>query len=160
IRKLLPMVRILPAAKLYDIQGCPIARKRHDALRSRPFSKHSHGGVQCFRSIYLIVHCVSDSGRREGAMAPEHQLTFGPFRLETAQGGLWHGDHPVPLRPRALAMLRYLAAHPGRLVTKAEVQQHVWAGTHVTPTVLRVCVRDIRLALGDAALAPRYLVTV
>jgi predicted ATPase len=57
-------------------------------------------------------------------------------------------------------MLRYLAAHPGRLVTKAEVQQHVWAGTHVTPNVLRVCVREIRVALGDAAGAPRYLVTV
>ena len=75
-------------------------------------------------------------------MAPEHQLTFGPFRLETPQGGLWRGDHLIPLRPRSLAMLRYLAAHPGRLVTKAEVQQHVWAGTHVTPTVLRVCAGD------------------
>ena len=93
-------------------------------------------------------------------MAHEHQLTFGPFRLETPQGGLWRGDHLIPLRPRSLAMLRYLAAHPGRLVTKAEVQQHVWAGTHVTPNVLRVCVREIRLALGDAAVAPRYLVTV
>jgi hypothetical protein len=32
-------------------------------------------------------------------MAPEHQLTFGPFRLETPQGGLWRGDHLIPLRP-------------------------------------------------------------
>ena len=93
-------------------------------------------------------------------MTQEHQLTFGPFRLETPQGGLWRGDHLVPLRPRSLAMLRYLATHPGRLVTKAEVQQHVWAGTYVTPGVLRVCVREIRVALGDAAEAPRYLVTV
>jgi hypothetical protein len=93
-------------------------------------------------------------------MAPEHQLTFGPFRLETPQGGLWRGDQMLALRPRALAMLRYLAAHPGRLVTKAEVQQHVWAGTYITPTVLRVCVREIRVALGDAAAALRYLVTV
>src|SRR5262249_19074084 len=90
-----------------------------------------------------------DHVERAGTMAPEHQLTFGPFRLETPQGGLWRGDHLIPLRPRSLAMLRYLAAHPGRLVTKAEVQQHVWAGTHVTPTVLRVCVREIRVALGD-----------
>jgi DNA-binding winged helix-turn-helix (wHTH) protein len=93
-------------------------------------------------------------------MPAEHQLTFGPFRLETPQGGLWRGDHVIPLRPRSLAMLRYLAAHPGRLVTKAEVQQQVWAGTHVTPGVLRVCVREIRVALGDAAGAPRYLITV
>src|SRR5262245_42221363 len=93
-------------------------------------------------------------------MASEPQLTFGPFRLEPPPGGLWHGDQLIPLRPRSLAMLRYLAAHPGRLVTKAEVQQHVWAGTHVTPNVLRVCVREIRVALDDSAAAPRYLATV
>jgi DNA-binding winged helix-turn-helix (wHTH) protein len=55
-------------------------------------------------------------------MEPEHQITFGPFRLETPQGPLWRGDHHIPLRPRSLALLHYLAAHPGRLVTKAEVQ--------------------------------------
>src|SRR5262245_60056805 len=93
-------------------------------------------------------------------MGSDHQLTFGPFRLEMPQGCLWRGDQMLALRPRSLAMLRYLAAHPGRLVTKAEVQQHVWAGTHVTPNVLRVCVREIRVALGDSAVAPRYLVTV
>src|SRR5215510_15044092 len=93
-------------------------------------------------------------------MAEEHSITFGPFRLEPSPGRLWCGNQLIPLRPRSLAMLQYLAAHPGRLVTKAEVQQHVWAGTHVTPTVLRVCVREIRVALGDAAEAPRYLVTV
>ena len=71
-------------------------------------------------------------------MPAEHQLTFGPFRLETPQGGLWRGDHLIPLRPRSLAMLRYLAAHPGRLVTKAELRRHVWADTHVTDTALRV----------------------
>jgi hypothetical protein len=57
-------------------------------------------------------------------------------------------------------MLRYLLAHPGRLVTKAELRQHVWAGTHVADTVLQVCVQEIRAALGDTAAAPRYLETV
>ena len=93
-------------------------------------------------------------------MEPEHQIAFGPFRLETTPGRLWRGDQVIPLRPRSLAMLRYLVAHPGRLVTKAEVQQHVWAGTHVSDSVLRVSVKEIRAALGDAAVAPRYLETV
>ena len=93
-------------------------------------------------------------------MAPEHQIAFGPFRLEVTPGRLWREDHVIPLRPRSLAMLRYLVAHPGRLVTKAEVQQHVWAGTHVSDSVLRASVKEIRKALGDAAMAPRYLETV
>ena len=70
------------------------------------------------------------------------------------------GEQSIALRPQSLAMLRYLVAHPGRLVTKAELRQHVWAGTHVTDTVLRVSVHEIRQALGDAVAAPRYLETV
>ena len=93
-------------------------------------------------------------------MDQEHAIAFGPFRLETPPGRLWQGDQVLPLRPRSLAMLAYLVAHPGRLVTKAEVQQHVWGGTHVTASVLRVSVHEIRAALGDAAQAPRYLETV
>ncbi|HET8647609.1 MAG TPA: AAA family ATPase, partial [Vicinamibacteria bacterium] len=38
--------------------------------------------------------------------------------------------------------------------------QHVWGGTHVSDTVLRVCVQEIRAALGDTAAAPQYLETV
>ncbi len=93
-------------------------------------------------------------------MPPENHVTFGPFRLDVTQGQLWRGAQVLALRRRSLAMLCYLAEHPGRLVTKAELRQHVWAGTHVTDTVLRVCVQEIRAVLGDAADAPRYLATV
>src|SRR4030095_5595589 len=93
-------------------------------------------------------------------MTQEHHLTFGPFRLETTQARLWRGEQLIPLRPRTGAVLRYLAEHPGRLVTKTELRQHVWAGMHVTDTVLRVCIREIRAALADAVAAPQYLQTV
>ena len=93
-------------------------------------------------------------------MADEHDITFGPFRLEMPHGRLWRGAQSIALRPRSRAMLRYLVEHPGRLVTKAELHQQVWAGTHVTDAVLRVSVKEIRRALGDSAVAPRYLETV
>jgi len=93
-------------------------------------------------------------------MVEEHLITFGPFRLETIQSHLWRGEQAIPLRHRTFAMLRYLAEHPGRLVTKDELRQHIWADTHVTDTVLRVCIREIRAALGDVAEAPQYLQTI
>src|SRR5262245_11146103 len=93
-------------------------------------------------------------------MRLEHHLVFGPFHLDLTPACLWRGEQSVALRPRTLAMLCYLAAHPDRLVTKAELRHHVWAGAHVTDTVLRVCVQEIRAALGDAAAAPQYLETV
>jgi DNA-binding winged helix-turn-helix (wHTH) protein len=92
---------------------------------------------------------------------PAHTFdAFDAFRLEPPPGGLWRGDVRIALRRRPLAVLRYLVAHAGRLVTKAELRQHVWGGTHVSDTVLRVCVQEIRAALGDAAAAPQYLETV
>ena len=93
-------------------------------------------------------------------MEQEPPIAFGPFHLDSPPGSLWQGKQAIALRPQSLAMLRYLVAHPGRLVTKAELRQHVWAGTHVSDTVLRVSVHEIRQALGDAAAAPRYVATV
>jgi hypothetical protein len=93
-------------------------------------------------------------------MEQGHHLAFGPFHFDGMQGRLWQGEQAIALRPHSLALLRYLVEHAGRLVTKAELRQHVWAGTHVTNTVLRVSVHEIRAALGDAAAAPRYLETV
>src|SRR4029453_5181517 len=93
-------------------------------------------------------------------MAQEHHITFGPFRLKAPEAPLWRGEQLIPLRPRTGAVLQYLATHPGRLVTKTELLQHVWAGMHVTDTVLRVCIREIRAALADAVDAPQYLQTV
>ena len=93
-------------------------------------------------------------------MEPRPAHTFDGFRLEPPPGGVWRGDVRLALRPRSLAMLRSLVAHAGRVVTKAELRQHVWGGTHVTDTVLRVSVQEIRAALGDTAAAPQYLETV
>src|SRR5262249_15450678 len=108
--------------------------------------------LQCLRAFSVAVI--------GGAMEPRSAHTFDGFRLEPPPGGLWRGDVRIALRPRSLAMLRYLVAHAGRLVTKAELRQHVWGGTHVTDTVLRVSVQEIRAALGDTAAAPQYLETV
>jgi DNA-binding response OmpR family regulator len=63
----------------------------------------------------------------EALMEPPHHLTFGPFCLDVTHGRLWRGNQPIALRPRSLAVLQYLVEHPGRLLTKAELRQQVWA---------------------------------
>jgi hypothetical protein len=87
-------------------------------------------------------------------------LTFGPFCLDLLQNRLWREAQPLPLRPQAFAVLRYLAMHADRLVTKAELLQHVWDGRQVTDSVLRGCIHAIWVALADTADAPQYLETV
>jgi TolB-like protein len=55
----------------------------------------------------------------------------------------------VPLRPQASAVLRHLAASPGRLVTKDELMTAVWPNIAVTDDSLVQAIGDIRRAIGD-----------
>ncbi len=87
-------------------------------------------------------------------------LSFGPFRLDDGGAGLWRGTEPVPLTPKALAVLAHLAANAGRLVTKEDLFRAVWPGTHVSDAALRVSVLEVRKVLGDRQRAPRFIETV
>ena len=57
-------------------------------------------------------------------------------------------------------MLHCLVERPGQLVTKDVLLERVWPGTVVGDAVLKVCVREIRKALGDRVDAPRFVATV
>ncbi|HJY83132.1 MAG TPA: AAA family ATPase [Candidatus Binatia bacterium] len=87
-------------------------------------------------------------------------IAFGPFRLWPAQRQLWKDAEQIELRPTPLAVLTYLAQHPGRVVSAEELRQAVWGRTYVSRTAIRVCVREVRQALGDEAAIPRYIETV
>ena len=82
-------------------------------------------------------------------------LLFGEFDLDREAGRLVGPDGPVSIAPKALSLLDYLAARPGRLVSKQELLEAVWPGVFIADGVLKVCIRDIRRALGHAAGAPR-----
>lgn len=89
-----------------------------------------------------------------------HQVvSFGRYRLDRGSGRLLRGRRNVPLRFKTFAVLEYLAARPGRLVAKDELLDAVWSETHVTPSVLAGCVRELRQALGDDARAARFIET-
>ena len=85
-------------------------------------------------------------------------ISFGDFQLDRRTRRLRHRGSERPLRAKSSAVLLYLAEHPNRLVTHAELQRAVWPGTTVSPSVLRVSISEIRAALG--AEADRFLTTV
>ncbi|MGI9285287.1 MAG: winged helix-turn-helix domain-containing protein, partial [Pseudomonadales bacterium] len=59
-----------------------------------------------------------------------------------------------------MQVLQYLAERPGQLVSKEELFKRVWSGRVVSDSGLRLCVREVRDALGDNAEAPHYLQTI
>ena len=100
------------------------------------------------------------SDKIQSAPVPkEQQIVFPPFRLDPANQQLWMGLEQIPLAPKAYAVLHFLAAHPGRLVTKDELLDAVWPETHVTEGVLKVAVAEIRKALNDVSRSPRFIET-
>jgi DNA-binding winged helix-turn-helix (wHTH) protein len=93
-------------------------------------------------------------------MPTDNPILFPPFRLERANEQLWRDETLVSLRPKPFAVLRYLVEHPGRLVTREELQNAIWPGIYVSEGLLRGYIRALREILEDDADAPRFIETV
>src|SRR4029453_13782115 len=93
-------------------------------------------------------------------MAQASPIEFPPFRLDVANEQLWRGPEQIHLRPKTFAALRCLVEHAEQLVTKETLFNLLWPGTYVSDSVLMVCIRELRKALGDQARAPRFIETV
>ncbi|MBX3600080.1 MAG: helix-turn-helix transcriptional regulator [Rubrivivax sp.] len=88
------------------------------------------------------------------------RLVFGPFLLDGPGGRLLRDGREVDLAPRPFAVLCWLAARPGVLVSKDELLDGVWGHRHVSDSVLKVAMNALRGALGEDAKAPRWIETV
>lgn len=85
---------------------------------------------------------------------------FGRFTLRTGDHCLLSGGQEIYLRPKTYETLLYLLRHQGRLVTKNELLDAVWADVEVTENVLSQCIMEARAALGDEAQNPQFLKTL
>ena len=85
---------------------------------------------------------------------------FESFRLDTANGCLWHNEEQIALPPRPFMVLQYLVEHPGRLISHDELLDALWPDTFVQPQVLRTYVLELRKLLGDDVAQPRFIQTV
>jgi predicted ATPase/DNA-binding winged helix-turn-helix (wHTH) protein len=79
------------------------------------------------------------------------QIAFDDFTLNSADESLWKGSQRIHLRPKTFALLEYLTAHPGQLVTKDQLLSVLWPGCNVGDEALKHCVAEIRKALKDHA---------
>ena len=92
-------------------------------------------------------------------MNSQQSLAFESYVLDLLAGRLYGRSGVIPLTPKASALLEYLAANPGRLLSKRELLDTLWPRAYVTDGVLKVCIRELRRALGDDARTPRVIET-
>jgi DNA-binding winged helix-turn-helix (wHTH) protein len=86
-------------------------------------------------------------------------IEFGPYELDRSQG-LTRDGAEVRLTPKSLAVLWMLAERAGRIVTKDELFDTIWADTAVTDSALTSCIQEIRRALDDDPRRPLFVETL
>jgi DNA-binding winged helix-turn-helix (wHTH) protein len=79
-------------------------------------------------------------------------VVFGPFRLDLADERLWRGTTELAVRRKPFAILKYLASHPQKLVTHAELLEHVWEGNVVSESTVRTQLHELRQLLGEGVI--------
>lgn len=87
-------------------------------------------------------------------------IFFSPFRLDVRNEQLWKDGQVIPLRPKTLAVLRYLVEHSGRLITKEELLNTIWADTRVSEALPKDYIQELRKTLNDDPNSPRFIETV
>lgn len=81
------------------------------------------------------------------------QFAFDPERLELVRAG-----EPVRLEPEPARLLELLVDHPGVMVTRQQIHEHVF-GDHIpfSDSAIMICVRSLRRTLGDSDEAPGHV---
>jgi eukaryotic-like serine/threonine-protein kinase len=93
---------------------------------------------------------------------PATVLRFDIFELDTGSGELRRGGDRIKLPPQPFRVLELLVRRGGEVLTRADICEGIWCyDTFVDfEQGLNFCIRQIREALGDSAVAPRFIETL
>src|SRR5204862_2730374 len=83
-------------------------------------------------------------------------VQFGEFELDEADARLARANQPIALAPKAFEVLCALVHQTGQLMTKSALLDAVWGHQHISESVLKTMISDLREALSDNPRAPRY----
>jgi DNA-binding response OmpR family regulator len=92
--------------------------------------------------------------------APLPVLSVGEYLLDESNARLTRDGKPLELPPKAFAVLCLLARNAQKLVTKDELLDSVWGHRHVSESVLKTIINQLRGELGDDPRTPRYIETL
>lgn len=87
-------------------------------------------------------------------------LVFDTVRIDVDGHRLFVDGAEVAIEPKAFSVLLLLAQSPGRVFTRDEILDAVWARGHITPGVLNRIVTLLRHALRESADHSHFLTTV
>lgn len=90
----------------------------------------------------------------------EQVFSFAGFELDAAHRSLQCDGKPVALHAKAFDLLAFLVANAGKVVSRDEILDAVWAGQFVEESNLTVQISALRKILGESKNTPHFLVTI
>src|ERR1700757_912835 len=88
-------------------------------------------------------------------------LRFADFEVDLRTGELRKDGVKLKFSGQPFQVLAILLERPGEVVTREELQKHLWPDTFVdVERNLNTAVNKIREVLGDSAESPRYVETL
>ncbi|MDT5298900.1 MAG: hypothetical protein QOG79_2142 [Mycobacterium sp.] len=90
---------------------------------------------------------------RRGARPRPTVLEVGDLRLDPATRRVWLGDKEIGFTAREFAVLEFLIRHPGEVLSKKDILDHVWDfDFDGDPNIVEVYVRRLRTKLDEPAI--------
>ena len=88
------------------------------------------------------------------------RVDFADVAVDTKTREITRGDQPVHLSPKAFELLLILIESRPQAVAKRALHDRLWPDTFVVEKNLANLVAEIRKAIGDTPVSPRFLRTV
>jgi TolB-like protein/DNA-binding winged helix-turn-helix (wHTH) protein/Tfp pilus assembly protein PilF len=111
----------------------------------------------------VLFHASPD--RRAKPVDTRTPTTLAPFqiadhRVDPSTLRVTGAGKDGRLEAKAMQVLVYLAEHPGRVVSRAELEERLWPGRVVTEDAVTNTIAKLRRVFGDDARHPRVVETV
>ncbi|WP_421994480.1 response regulator transcription factor [Reyranella sp.] len=146
------------------IDGVTVLKRWRDAGRSAPVLiltargrwSEKMAGFDAGADDYMtkpfeldeVIYRVRALIRRAAGHA-QPELSCGPLRLDSNAGRVTREGAPVPLTAQEFRILSYLMHHPGRVVSRTELMEHVYdRHFDADSNVLEVLLGRIRRKIG------------
>jgi two-component system OmpR family response regulator len=104
--------------------------------------------IKPFEPAELVSRCRALVRRAAGQSAPI--VVLGDVEIDTPRRRVRRAGVDVPLTPRELRVIEYLALHRGRVVSRSELLDHLYGEAEETMSnVLEVFIAGLRRKLGS-----------
>ncbi|MDX3006577.1 response regulator transcription factor [Kribbella solani] len=90
--------------------------------------------------------------RQNGSVsAPPSRLVFADLELDPETYEVWRGGERIALSPTEFKLLRYLMTNPGRVLSKAQILDHVWNYDFQGETgIVETYIHALRRKIGES----------